>query len=318
MNSKYRYIDCHSHPHDEKYKKENINIDEVLQNLKNDGGATIAIGTDYKLSIEAVELAKKHENVWATIGVHPADNHAEIWDEENFQELINEDLENQKKTAIKKQSRKIVGIGECGLDYFYFDKKFPTSPNLSLNKERDSEIEQKIKEEKERQKKLFVSQINFAIKNDLPLVIHGRPSKKSMDAYEDILDILEKTTPSNLADLPPLLSEGEYPRIRGHAHFFVGDLEIAKRFLNIGFLLSFDGPITFTTEYDEVIKFTPIEKIMIETDSPYAAPAPHRGQVNYPIYVKEIAKKVAQLKNISIEEVLEITKQNTMKLFNLK
>jgi TatD DNase family protein len=88
--------------------------------------------------------------------------------------------------------------------------------------------------------------------------------------------------------------------------------------LKLGFLLSFDGPITFTKEYDPVIESTPIEKIMIETDSPYAAPAPYRGQVNYPKYVVEVAKKIATLKNLTTEEVLEITKTNTIKLFNLK
>ena len=88
--------------------------------------------------------------------------------------------------------------------------------------------------------------------------------------------------------------------------------------MEIGFLVSFDGPITFTKEYDEVIKFYPLDKIMIETDSPYATPVPYRGQINYPIYVKEIAKKIAELKNLPVEEVLEITKNNTIKLFNLK
>jgi TatD DNase family protein len=83
-------------------------------------------------------------------------------------------------------------------------------------------------------------------------------------------------------------------------------------------LLSFDGPTTFTNEYDEVIKHTPIENIMIETDSPYASPIPYRGQINYPIYVKEVAKKISELKKISVDEVLEITKNNAIKLFNLQ
>lgn len=272
-----KYIDCHSHPHDQKYITEGINMDEVLQELKNDGGATIAIGTDFSLSVDALELAKKHDNVWCTIGVHPGDNHKEIFDE-RFEKLYLECKE------------KIVGVGECGLDYYYFEKTFGTDwkENVECNKEI------------ERQKILFKQQIEFALKYDLPLVIHGRPSKNSMDAYRDVLDILEG-----------------YKGVCGHAHFFVGNLEIAKRFLDLGFLMSFDGPITFTKEYDEVVKFLPIENIMIETDSPYASPTPYRGQTNYPIYVKEVAKKIAELKNLSTEEVLEVTKNNATKLFNL-
>ena len=277
-----KYIDCHSHPHDEKYKREGVDVDKVLRDLELDGGATIAIGTDYNLSVEALELAKKHENVWCTIGVHPADNHAEIWDEK-FQKLFDEN------------KNKIVGVGECGLDYYYFDKIKKEKPDFDI----DAEVE--------RQKILFKQQIEFAIKNNLPLVIHGRPSKNSMDAYRDVLDILEDVKKG-----------GEAAALKGHAHFFVGNLEIAKRFLEIGFLVSFDGPITFTTEYDEVIKFLPMENIMIETDSPYATPTPFRGQINYPIYVKEVAKKIAELKNLTQEEVLEITKNNAIKLFNLK
>lgn len=283
--SDLKYIDCHSHPHDEKYKREGVDVDEVLMKLKDDGGATIAIGTDFALSVEALELAKKHENVWCTIGVHPGDNHKEIFDD-RFERLY---LENKEK---------IVGVGECGLDYYYFEKTF--GKNWKENAECGNEIE--------RQKVLFKQQIDFALKYDLPLVIHGRPSKNSMDAYRDVLDVLESY---------PSTSSAPSASLRGHAHFFVGNLEIAKRFLDLGFLMSFDGPITFTKEYDEVIKFLPIENIMIETDSPYAAPTPYRGQTNYPIYVKEVAKKVAELKNLSSEEVLEITKKNAIRLFNL-
>lgn len=271
--SKYRYVDAHSHPHDEKYEGRT----DFLETLKADGGATIAIGTDYGLSKQAIDLAKKYDNVWATIGIHPADNHVEIFNEKKFDELL------------EFGAKKVVGIGECGLDYFYFEKRFAGEGR-----------EEKIQVEKERQKELFIKQVEYALKKNLPIVIHGRPAKNSTDAYEDILCILEK-----------------YKGVRGHAHFFVGNKEIAQRFLDLGFLLSFDGPITFTTEYDEVIRQTPLESLMIETDSPYAAPIPYRGQTNYPYYVVEIAKKIALLKNETVENVLEITKQNTEKLLKI-
>ena len=287
MNSlNLKFIDCHSHPHDKKFLEEGVDVAKMMQELAEMGGATIAIGTDYTETEKAIMFAKKYDNCWATIGIHPADkgtlipegcNHAEMFDEKKFEEFL------------EIGEGKVVGVGECGLDYFYFDKILKAKPDFD------------IETEKVRQKELFIKQIEFAVKHDLPLVIHGRPSKNSMDAYRDILDILEGV-------------EG----VKGHAHFFVGNIEIAERFLKLGFLMSFDGPITFSNEYDNVIKFLPIENIMIETDSPYAAPMPYRGQLNYPKYVVEVARKIAELKGLSVEEVLEITKNNTIKLFNLE
>jgi len=311
MNSlNLKFIDCHSHPQDKKFLEEGVDVDYMMSELGEMGGATIAIGTDYTEAKKAIEFALKYDNCWATIGIHPADNHAEIFDEEKFEEFL--------ELGKIDGKNKVVGIGECGLDYFYFDKILTAKPDFY------------IETEKVRQKELFINQIEFALKHDLPLVIHGRPSKNSMDAYRDILEILEqydqqKSISSSL--LNPLSGGSDevrqknfsvVPKLKGHAHFFVGNIEIAERFLKLGFLMSYDGPITFSNEYDNVIKFLPIENIMIETDSPYAAPMPYRGQLNYPKYVVEVARKIAELKGLSVEEVLEITKNNTIKLFNLK
>ena len=272
-----KFIDCHSHPQDKRYEREGVDVALMLEELQTAGGATIAIGTDYEHSVSAIEVANKHTNVWCTIGVHPADNHAE-----NFDERFFELHDNHKE--------KIVGVGECGLDYYYFNENTDAGT------------------EKRRQKKLFEDQIAFALEHDLPLVLHGRPTRNSMDAYRDMLSILEETAKS--------LGHQAH-KLRGHAHFFVGNLEIAKRFLNLGFLMSFDGPITYTNEYDEVINFLPLEAIMIETDSPYASPVPYRGQICKPQYVIHVAEKVAKIKSISTEEVLEVTKSNAIRLFNL-
>jgi TatD DNase family protein len=287
--NEYKYIDCHSHPHDERYEKEGVDVDLVLEKLAADGGATIAIGTDYDNSKKAITLSLKHENVWATIGIHPVDRSDIHFDEAKFEELY--------ESSKVESGYRVVGVGECGLDYFYFDKLFVSSDAI--------EKQDKIKIEKVRQRNLFIEQIEYAIKKDLPLVLHGRPSKNSMDAYRDMLDILENYKKLNF-------------NLKGHAHFFVGNLEVTKRFLDLGFLLSFDGPITFTTEYDEVIKHVPIETLMIETDSPYAAPAPYRGQINCPLYVTEVAKKISILKDLELDKVLEITKQNAIDLFRLE
>jgi TatD DNase family protein len=193
-----KYIDCHSHPHDIKFLESGVDMDKVMQELHDDGGATIAIGTDYTETTNAINFAKKYANCWATIGIHPADNHAEIFDEEKFEELL------------ELGGVKIVGVGECGLDYFYFDKI------LKENGEFD------IEKEKTRQREIFIKQIEFACKHNLPLVLHGRPSKNSMDAYRDMLDILEKYDQQKSISSSHLL--------KGHAHFFVGNMEVAERF----------------------------------------------------------------------------------------
>lgn len=307
-----KYIDCHSHPHDKKFLEAGVDQDQMMRELLEDGGATIAIGTDYTETRKAIEFAKKYQNCWATIGIHPADNHAEIFDEGKFEELL------------RLGESKVVGIGECGLDYYYFGK-------LS---------EEEIEKQKTRQREVFISQIKFALKHNLPLVLHGRPTKNSMDAYRDMLDTLENfigggvlyegveigdervrhgLAPTSALEATISTSgNSNKNQLRGHAHFFVGNLEIAERFLKLGFSMSFDGPITFTNEYDNVIKFLPIEKILIETDSPYATPMPHRGQLNYPKYVKFVAQKIADLKGLGVEEVLEITKNNAIELFRLR
>jgi TatD DNase family protein len=294
-----RYIDCHSHPHDKKYLEAGVDPDSMMRELFADGGATIAIGTDYKEIENALEFSKKYENCWLTIGIHPADNHLEVFDEAKLEQFMRIGRE------------KIVGVGECGLDYFYFEKKW----GEGWREDED------CKKEIERQENLFIQQIEFAVKYNLPLVIHGRPSRNSMDAYRDILDILEKyLVMKDSRDERRQVYSSETSRspfLKGHAHFFVGNVEIAKRFLDIGFLLSFDGPITFTSEYDKVIELVPLDRIMIETDSPYAAPVPHRGQICKPQYVVEVGKRIADIKKVSLEEVLEVTKNNTIRLFAL-
>lgn len=100
-------------------------------------------------------------------------------------------------------------------------------------------------------------------------------------------------------------------------HFFVGSPDTAKKFLDFGFYISFAGPITFASEYEDVVKYVPIDRILVETDAPYAAPAPYRGKRNEPLYVVEVAKKIAQIKTIAYDEVTEKLTKNTAALFGL-
>ena len=179
---------------------------------------------------------------------------------------------------------KVVAVGECGLDWFKIPKE-----ELEL--------------ERSRQEDLFKNQIDLAIKFNKPLMLHCRES------YNEVLSILEKYK-DNLPDT-------KKNRLRGNAHFFVGNIEQAKRFLALGFTMSFTGVITFTHDYDEVIKFIPIESIMSETDAPFVAPVPHRGQINEPSFVKYIVQKISLIKEIDEDLVLKTMFLNAKNSFNL-
>ncbi|MCH7883303.1 TatD family hydrolase [Patescibacteria group bacterium] len=183
------------------------------------------------------------------------------------------------------QNSNVVAIGECGLDYYRTDP-----------------------ESRDRQKEIFRAHIQLAKKIKKKLMLHCRPSQLpdksySTDAYEDLIEIL-KVEGGDAAS--------------GNVHFFVGPWDIAQKFLEMGFSFSFSGVITITSMYDEVVKKIPLDKILIETDAPYAAPMPYRGKRNEPLYVVEIAKRIAQLRDISFEEVSKLTTQNAKRVFGLE
>lgn len=259
---KYKYFDTHAHLEMKDYDEDR---EKLIKKLQSEQIGVFTIGTDKKSSIEAVNLANKYENVYATIGYHPKDAKEEF-KEEDFLELV--------------KDPKVVAIGECGLEFLKLD------PNENG--------------EKERQIKLFEKQINFAIKYDKPLVIHCR------DAHKEVIDILE-------------LKKQEYGnKLRGVIHFFSGGIEEAQKYLDLGFYFSFGGVISFTKAYDEVIKFIPIERILPETDAPFVAPIPHRGERNEPIFVKEVYKNIAELKNEDLVKIKGILMQNINNLFAIK
>jgi len=244
--NKYSFFDVHSHLHDKAFDE---GRDALIAEMKAYGLGTITVGTDMKESKSAISLAEKHSHIFATVGIHPTDNVHEKFTSKAFVDLA--------------KHEKVVAIGECGLDYF--------------------RLKENIDEEKERQSKIFKKQIEVAIKMDKPLMLHGRPSKGSMDAYEDMLNILEK----------------------------------AKRFIDIGFTMSFSGVITFAKEYDDVVRYIPLTMMHAETDSPYATPVPFRGKRNSPMYVQEVAAKIAVLRELPFEEVRNQLLLNAERVFSV-
>lgn len=257
----FDYIDIHSHLNLEPLYSRK---EEVLSNMKENATAAITVGVDFGTSQQAVLLAEEG-SLWATIGMHPTDNQHEQFEYEAYKNLA--------------AHPEVVAIGECGLDYY-----------------RDQNPEMKQKQEA-----LFREHVRLAQEVGKPLMIHARPSKGTMDAYEDVLTILENTP-----DAP-----------KANFHFFVGNVEIAKRILALGGTMSFDGPITFTTDYDEVLTFVPLESMHAETDAPFAAPAPYRGKTCEPWMVREVAQKIADVKGLPLEQVRLQLKKNAQQFFKL-
>ena len=173
-----------------------------------------------------------------------------------------------------KKNKKVVAIGEIGLDYYW------------------------NKENKELQKQWFEMQINLANKLNLPIVIHSR------DAFLIDIRIVEKNEVKQ----------------KGVFHCCQLNQELVKGALKLGFFVSFAGPITYKSSknVDTIIKMVPTDKILIETDSPYLPPEPLRGTRNNSINVKLIAQKIAQIKNISLEEIAKVTYENAKNVFRIE
>lgn len=156
----------------------------------------------------------------------------------------------------------------------------------------------KVKTDLDRQKDVFRRQIESAIKFNKPIIIHCR------NAFQEVLEILREEKKKNQA-------------LSGVMHFFSGRMSQAEELFKLGFLISFTGVITFARDYDKVIKNAPFDKIMVETDAPFVAPVPFRGQRCEPLHVKYVAEKIAEIRGVSLEEVANETTKNAEKLFNL-
>ena len=180
---------------------------------------------------------------------------------------------------------KVVAIGECGLDYLRFkisDIRF-----------------------KEDQKRRFENQLELAAEMKKPLMLHIRDNPGQFGAYEDVLEIINHKS--------YILNH----TFSGNVHFFAGDVAIAEKFFAIGFTVSFTGVITFASQYDEVIKNAPLEKLLSETDCPFVAPVPHRGKRNEPIYVKEVTARIAELRGENLSDVASALVENAQRVFGL-
>jgi TatD DNase family protein len=198
------------------------------------------------------------------------------------EEIKTDSVFDERLVSLADNSR-VVAIGECGLDYFRLS---PDDTQLKII-----------------QKVIFEKHIDLALSKNLPLMLHVRNSKGTQDAYNDSLDILESFSKINGT------------KLLGNAHFFAGDSNVLKRLLTIGFTVSFTGVLTFTHDYDEIVRATPIEMIMSETDSPFVAPVPYRGKRNSPLYVPEVVKKIAEIRGEPLDTVKKAIISNVLRHF---
>lgn len=265
-------IDVHCHLN---FKAFSDDFDAVIKQALKDGVKTIInTGTSLESSRQAVELAEKYDNLYAIVGIHPhhADKLKPGWDSEI--------------KAIAKSSKKVVGIGEIGLDYYSYASNGIVEPML--------------------QKKIFIRQIEIANELDLPLQIHNR------QASSDILEIINNHS-SIINHHPP-----------GMFHCMSGDVPFLKSVLDLGFYVGYDGNITYegiargeTTSLSDLVKNTPLDRMVTETDAPYLPPVPHRGSRNIPSYVIIVGEFIAKIKRVSKTQVEAATTQNARKIFKL-
>lgn len=241
------------------YKSEYENAEEIIKKCKKENIKIILNGIDKESNLEVLELSRKYDNVYAAIG----------YDHSVVNEITEIDL-NLLEKQIKEN--KVVAIGEIGLDYYW------------------------VKDNKEKQKELFIKQIDLANKYNLPIIVHSR------DAVNDVYEILkEKNT-------------------KGTIHCFSGSKEMAKEFIKLGFYIGIDGPITFKNNRKQVemIKEIDLNHVLVETDSPYLSPEPKRGEKNTPLNLKYIIEKIATECNLTYDEAKKITTDNAIRLYNLE
>ena len=241
-------------------KEDYDNQEKVIKNMEKN--IIIVSGASPKDTDEIIELIEKYKNVFGTIGIHP------------------EFAETYKETDLKKIEKylthpKIVGIGEIGLDYHYGE------------------------EDKEKQKELFIKQINLANKYNKTIVIHSR------DAKEDTYNIIEKY---------------KNKETKCNMHCYSYDLEMAKKLTKKDITLGIGGILTFKNERQlkEIVKEIDLKYLLLETDSPYLTPEPFRGKKNEPQNIKYVAKKISEIKDIDEKRVLKETTNNAIRQFKLK
>lgn len=279
------YFDTHCHVNSEAFATD---ADRVIKRALDNETALVVVGSDYKSSKRALECANKYESgIWAAVGLHPLSLRP-------YREEVNGAIKEFPAERfsfdmyeVLAKFPKTVAIGEIGLDYAWRDG--------------DDDLEQRKLE----QKKVLRDQLILARRFDKPVIVHCR------QAHDDLLPLLQSFRQDYKEQLPK-------DRPWGVIHCFSGDENLAWEYFNLGLIISFTGLITFSQRWDELIRKVPSDKIMIETDSPYMTPEPHRGKRNEPVLVKLVAQRMAEIRGVSVEKIAELTTANAKRLFKLR
>ncbi len=259
---------------------------DVLQRMAEKNTKALLVGTQKDTSKRAVELAEDLDGFYASVGVHPTHLFpTHVVEEESSFKSREENFDEEYYGELAK-SPKVVAVGETGLDLFHLPKDVPKEVVLA------------------KQTEVFLQHVNFAKKHDLATVIHCR------DAHEELIAVLEE--------------RGE--QVRGTVHCFTGNWSQAERYLALGLNLGFTGVITFPPkktdptpqlELNDVVERVPLERIVVETDSPFLAPQAYRGQRAEPWMVEEVVKRIADVRGKSLDELSAQLMVNTKNLFNI-
>jgi len=280
-------IDTHAHLNFLAFEKD---ADEVIRRSLDNNIWMINVGSNFPTSQKAVEIAQKYKykkGVFAAVGLHPINLDTGLVkikiDEKEGAHFEKEfDYEKYKKLAL---NEKVVAIGEIGLDYYWKPK---TKGRLTLLKET--------------QRDLLLNELGLAKELNLPVIFHCRI------AHDDLIEILQR----------PGLCKSKINRV---IHGFVGDKEQLQEYLKMGFYIGLNGIIFKKIEginFEENIKETPLEKILIETDCPYLTPPQFEKERNEPMAVKYVVQEIARIKNTTFKKVADITTKNAKELFDLK
>ncbi len=283
-------IETHAHLDYPDFAKD---FEEILRRANKAGvSRIITIGTSIESSRRAIELAEQHENVFAVIGVHPT----------TVLESGDDVIDPLRELA---KNPRVVAIGETGLDYHRLPSAEPDSEKgtrvmRALQGETEEQIEAGVADGayKDKQAALFEQQLDLAVESGLNVVIHQR------DAWDDTLKVMEPYT----------------GKVRGVFHCFGGTLEQAQDVIALGHLVSFTGIVTFKngTEVRAVAAAVPLDKFMVETDCPYLAPVPFRGQRCEPAHTRLVADEIARARNVGVEKIASATTATAEEFFRFK
>lgn len=279
MSTNLEYIDIHGHINFSDYDADR---ETVIMNAKEAGVGIITVGTDVGSSKKAIELAETHENMWAVVGVHPTD----------AKNITDDDFSVLQELA---KHPNVVAIGECGLDYFHGKP-----------------------DEISRQREVFLKHIEIANHANKPLMLHVRNGKQTGLAY-GLMNEKDSYNIKNNAYQETISILKQHSKVRANFHFFAGTVQDALDIVDMSNMISFTGVVTFTHDYDEIIRTVPLESIMSETDCPFVTPVPYRGKRNEPLYVIETVRRIADIRGQDFDVVAKQIIDNAKTFFgNLK